>query len=137
MSVFVDTSAFVALYYRHDAHAKSAKRVIEHLQQHNTPLVTSNYIIAESLTVISQRAGKKQAVSFGEYMVNDDFLTLRIGKSTEQRAFILFSELAQKDVSFVDCTSFILCKDLGITQVFSFDQHFAKQGFKLLKPKKG
>jgi len=37
------------------------------------------------------------------------------------------------NVSFIDCTSFALMRERGITTAFSFDEHFTRQGFVLLQ----
>jgi predicted nucleic acid-binding protein len=37
-----------------------------------------------------------------------------------------------RDLSLVDCVSFEIMRDLGIATTFSFDDHFAQQGFRRL-----
>lgn len=131
--VFVDASAFVALNNETDAHAHVASRIAATLQEQQADLVTSNFVIAESLTIISQRTKRSQAVAFG-LEVEDVATVIRINLAQEKAAFKRFTEIRQKDVSFIDCTCFVLCEELGIDEVFTFDKDFAKQGFKLLKP---
>ncbi len=36
---------------------------------------------------------------------------------------------ARRQLSLVDCASFDAMRRLGITTVFTFDKHFAEQGF--------
>ncbi len=40
----------------------------------------------------------------------------------------------RRDVSLVDWTSFELMRRLGIRKAFTFDHHFAEQGFEVLPP---
>jgi predicted nucleic acid-binding protein len=40
--------------------------------------------------------------------------------------------MADKDWGFVDCTSIVLAKFLGIKDVFSTDHHFEQAGFTIL-----
>ena len=39
---------------------------------------------------------------------------------------------ARKNLSFVDCSTFAAMRRLGIDTVFTFDKHFAEQGFDVL-----
>jgi predicted nucleic acid-binding protein len=34
-----------------------------------------------------------------------------------------------KDFSFTDCISFVVMWEMGIKEVFAFDQHFSQMGF--------
>ncbi len=134
-AVFVDASALVALYYRADSHTKKADSISAQLAKQDTPLITTNHVVAEALTIVSQRAGKKHAVVLGNDVWHGGIMSVvHLDKATELGAFDLFATMRQKNVSFVDCSCFVLCEQLGIKQVFGFDKHFAKQGFKLLKP---
>lgn len=135
MSIFVDSSAWVALYHRDDSHAALAEKISKNLVRQHASLVTTNYIVAETLTVVSQRSGKQRAQEFGHFVFNGTIPIVRIDDILDRQAFKLFSSLPDKNVSFVDCTSFVLCQELGIKNIFGFDKHFAQQGFTLLKPK--
>ena len=134
MLIFVDSSAFTGLYNPDDVHADYALAISEQLKQGNHKLTTSSYIGSESLTGISQRAGKRRAVAFGEYIFGGSIPVVHIDKSLEQKSYKKFLTVTNKNISFVDCSCFVICDDLGITNVFTFDKHFAKQGFTLLKP---
>lgn len=133
MRVFADTSAFVPLYHEKDPHAQAALAVSQQMVERGDDVFTSNYVIAETLTVLSQRAGKAAALSFGQEVRNGDLVVIRVTEDVEGHAFERF-RTTQKDVSFVDCTSFVICENLGIRDVFAFDRHFTRYGFKLLEP---
>ncbi len=132
MTVFVDSSAFVALRYVDDPHYKTAKQIVSKLRLQDTQLVTSNFIIAESITVISQKASHQDAIEFYE----QDLAAVEIvsiSEELEDKAFEIFKKLTSKNVSFVDCISFALMREQKIKTTFTFDEHFRQQGFKVLK----
>ncbi len=40
--------------------------------------------------------------------------------------------MTDKEWGFVDCTSILVAKDMGIKDVFSADHHFEQAGFNIL-----
>ena len=66
MTIFIDSSAFVALRHVNDPHHKTAKQIIEVLHDSSAPITTTNFIIAEAVTVISQKASHQDAIEFYE-----------------------------------------------------------------------
>ncbi len=48
------------------------------------------------------------------------------------RSFELFRQMTDKEWGFVDCTSILVAKDMGIKDVFSADHHFEQAGFNIL-----
>src|SRR5688572_22837895 len=128
MDVFVDASAFVALNNITDSHAEESVRILEKLQKKSAHLITTNFVIAEALTVISLRAGRVNAIDFGRTVMKD-IEVIRATEMEEGLAFERFAEIVQKDVSFVDCLSFVVCEQREVKDIFTFDKDFAKQGF--------
>lgn len=51
-----------------------------------------------------------------------------------ERALLLYSDRPDKAWGLVDCASFIVMKDEGITDAFTIDRHFEQAGFTCLLP---
>ena len=51
------------------------------------------------------------------------------------RALILYKKRSDKTWGLVDCVSFIVMQDAGVTEAFTNDEHFTQAGFKCLLPK--
>ncbi len=68
LKIFVDTDVFVALAVENDANHKKAFPLLNLLQEKQAIFFTSNYVFAESITVISQRESHAAAVTFIENM---------------------------------------------------------------------
>jgi len=47
------------------------------------------------------------------------------------KAWEMFKKYEDKDLSFRDCTSFILMNNLKLRKAFSFDEHFKQMGFEI------
>ena len=48
------------------------------------------------------------------------------------KAFALYKKYDDKEWSLVDCISFIVMRERGITQVLTFDRHFKQAGFTVI-----
>lgn len=57
MNTFVDTSAFVAYFNRDDQHHVIAARVMQALAQEESLLVTTNYTMLETTSLLQRRLG--------------------------------------------------------------------------------
>ena len=131
--VFVDTSAWYALADTSDAHHEAATQYINTL---TTPLVTSTYILDETMTLLRIHLGHGVACRFGEKLRQEQIaLLLRITEPDEQRAWDIFVRYDDKVFSFTDCTSFALMERLHIETAFAFDEDFRQYGrFVVLPP---
>jgi len=135
IKIFVDTSAFVALYDKKDQYHHKATAYFESLDPNSIQLHTSNYVVDETITRIRIQDGHKSAVEFGKhFFISKIFHKHYVGQDAEKEAFTLFGKYSDKDLSFTDCTSFALMKRLGIKKAFSFDDDFANVGFEVANP---
>ena len=124
--IFVDTSAWYAIIDKNDRdHALAATKI----QVLDRPLVTSNYIFDEILTLLKAKLGFAVAVNFGQKLWNQEISALvRITEDDEERAWRIFRQYDDKGFSFTDCTSFALMERLDINTVFAFDDDFIQYG---------
>jgi len=124
--IFVDTSAWYAIIDKNDRdHALAATKI----QVLDRPLVTSNYIFDEILTLLKAKLGFTVAVPFGQKLWNQEISALvRITEDDEERAWRIFRQYDDKGFSFTDGTSFALMERLDINTVFAFDDHFIQYG---------
>ena len=132
MKLFVDTSAWLALNDKNDQHHKAALTKSDTIKRQKIELITSDYIIDETLTIIRYRVSHKAAVVFGDSLIGSNIVTiLNIREEERFKAWTLFKRYGDKDFSFTDCTSFVLMKKLRIEKAFAFDDHFVQTGFEL------
>lgn len=131
--VFVDTSWWKALLDDQDDFHQKSKIQIEAFRREKVMLVTTNYIVDETATLLRVKCGLDHALRYKQLLVDlEDVLNLaRIFISDERKAWDWFEKDWSK-LSYTDCTSFAVMKRLGLMQVASFDQHFVRAGFTLL-----
>src|SRR5215471_21551488 len=129
-AVFVDTGAWVALRYGRDQHHGRARTLLRRLRTEGMGLVTTEWILAEAVTLLKARGAVDHAVALG------DALQLgRLGHVVEstpdrrRRAWDLFVRYRDRRVSWVDCASFAVMEEFGLGRFFGFDEDFVHAGF--------
>jgi uncharacterized protein len=128
MNCFVDTSAFLAVLGKDDAHHTRARTVWGDLLEERTPLVTSSYVLAETLAILQHRMGLDAVRLFH----NDIYPILTIewvGGVLHEKGLGGVLAAHRRDLSLVDCVSFEVMRQRGIRQAFAFDKHFEEQAF--------
>lgn len=124
--IFVDTGAWFALAVRNDPDHAAA---MAWLERNREPLVTTDYILAETATLIRIRdktiRGHRLAVRIATSILRGESATLeKVREEDLRRALEIFRTYRDHLFSFVDCTSFVVMERLGITYAFAFDRHF-------------
>jgi len=131
--LFIDTGAFLARYLAKDQYHNLATAYWEELKTGNEGLVTSNFVLDETATLLGRRAGHGFASNRLKAVYASNVLQiLRPDCDDELRAIDWFAKFSDQDISFTDCISFALMKRERIHHVFSFDRHFDTAGFKRL-----
>ncbi len=72
--IFVDTAAFLTIENLRDTHHEEALSYQRSCLRKGKPLVTSDYVLDETYTIIRIRAGHTIAVQFGEALRAQKFL---------------------------------------------------------------
>ncbi len=130
-SIFMDTSAFVALADRKDRNHTAAKRTLQALAKDRTPLITSTYVADEVITLARMRLGHAPAVRAGEALLRSRWCRLLdVDTGTRESAWNIFVRYDDHLFSFTDCTSFALMRALEVDEAFTFDRaDFSAAGF--------
>ena len=128
--VFVDASAWIALYNHDDQFHAAAKPAWRAFANQSVRLLTSDYILDESYTLVRRRANLKAAVALHDLLVRSKVVrVLEVDASLRADAWALFVKYEDKLLSYTDCTSFALMQKYRLYEVFAFDADFARLGF--------
>ena len=135
--VFVDTSAWWALFDSGDGCHARASEAFGGLVKGSAQLVTTDYVIDEVATGLLARAGHAAAVRAGRGIRESKLVSLVfVGPQLFDEAWRIFERHDRMRWSLTDCTSMAVMKSQKIVEAFSFDDDFRKMGFELL-PAKG
>jgi uncharacterized protein len=130
--MFVDTGAWFAAFVPGDSDHQAARRW---LSQNRQPLVTTDYILDELLTLLKCRGEFCRAEQAGQSILDGLVAQLEwVTPADVHAAWIVFRRFRDKGWSFTDCTSRVVMERLGINTAFSFDEHFREFGNVTLVP---
>lgn len=124
--IFVDTGAWYASVVPSDPDHLAAS---VWLRSNTAPLLTTDYIIDETLTLLRVRGQKNKALELGERFFSSQLSEIYL--LTEEdlyQAWDVFRRFEDKEWSFTDCTSKVVIGKLGIADAFAFDHHFQQFG---------
>jgi predicted nucleic acid-binding protein len=131
-SLFVDSSAWIALRSRRDQHHADADRLFRNAVARRVPLLTTSLVIAETHRLTLFRAGVQPARRFLELVDASHSVTIHFPTTAEHTAARRWLErLGSRPVTYTDAVSFAVMEAAGCGHVLGFDQDFAAAGFTL------
>lgn len=131
MSVYVDTSAFLAVLNANDRFHTRARHRWEQLIEDGSSLFCNNYVLIETIAVLKNRIGMDAVMAF-QNDVRPVLTVLWIDEDLHLRAVSAVLAAQRRRLSLVDCASFESMRQAGLRQAFAFDAHFEEQGFEVL-----
>jgi hypothetical protein len=124
--IFVDSGAWYASAVPDDPDFAAAQAWF---QTNREPLITTDYVLDELLTLFKSRGEFERALDWGKHLLEERVARLEWVRPTDvHRAWILFSTHDDKQWSFTDCVSCTVIERLGIKTAFAFDEHFRQFG---------
>ena len=123
---FVDTGAWFAWFVPEEPSHSSVADSIETVSE---PLLTTDYCVDETLTLLVARKHPALAIRAGRFFFHENHVTLQFVTAEQvRRAWILFQQRAAAGWSFTDCTSKVVIDDLEIKTAVTLDAHFREFG---------
>jgi predicted nucleic acid-binding protein len=125
---FADTSGFLAMLAAEDRDHDRALSTWVRLVASEEELVTTNYVLVETISLVQARLGMAAVRQF-EADAPPVLRTHWIDAEAHSAAVPALLAANRRQLSLVDCASFDTMRRLGIRRAFTFDAHFAEQGF--------
>ena len=127
MTVFADTSALYSLMDADDQDHTAAGEVWARLVLRGEALITSNYVLVETIALVQNRMGPAAVRDFQDG-ITPLLRVLWIDSDVHAQAVAAVLTAGRRRLSLVDCTSFALMRRQGLDTAFAFDRHFTEQG---------
>ncbi len=128
MSVFVDTSALLAVLNSGDENHARASRSFRALVESDEPLVTTSYVLVETVALLQHRFGLGAVRGFQD-AVAPMLAVVWVDAELHAEGTAALLTANRRELSLVDCVSFACMRQQGLARAFHFDRHFRDQGF--------
>ncbi|MGH2584406.1 MAG: type II toxin-antitoxin system VapC family toxin [Dehalococcoidia bacterium] len=127
---FADTGYWLAWLNREDDLHGRAHRFDTLLPP---SLVTTEAVLFEVGNAMARPPLRARAMAFFERIrANPRIVILPVDSALFRRAVAFYAARPDKDWGLVDCASFVVMQDRGITQALAYDQHFTQAGLRAL-----
>ena len=129
--VFLDTSGLIAVANRKDHCHGRAEAAWKQLLHEHRRLVTTNIVIIELGDGLSRLRERPIAIAIRDMLIRTATI-IHMTSSVEDAAWALFTDRGDKEWGMTDCVSMVVMQQHGITDVFTFDDHFHQAGFRVV-----
>ena len=118
--IFADSNYFIALFNAHDALHERAKKITREMEQ--IVFYISNFIFLETVTVLSQKCGRKTSREVGEHLLKNPLIKIvHFDEILQKETWRIFQEEPSKNISFADCSTVAVMDTEGISELLTFD----------------
>lgn len=132
---FLDTNGWLALLNSSDALHDYAEAAWVELLQSDYSVVLTEWIVAETGNGLSRTSLRSQFVQSVQLIRSSSRAqVISVSGHLLQRALELYGSRSDKTWGLVDCASFLVMQDEGISEALTNDRHFKQAGFNCLLP---
>lgn len=122
---FVDSSAIVALVDRRDATHEAAVAAYHDLIEQGYKLFTTNFVIAETVGLLSDGAGPDVA---RQWLRDHRLAVYHADEEDERRArALVIGSHSDNGLTYVDAISLVVMERLGVADAFAVDPNFLSE----------
>ncbi len=129
--VFADTSGWISSFISSEPHHVKAASLLTQCQQQNLQIVTTNYVLSELVVLFTRfRVQRSKALTYIRAIRDSTWIeVVHIDEKLDDQAWKLLEARLDKTWSLVDCASFVVMEDRGLTDALTTDRHFEQAGF--------
>ncbi len=127
-AVFVDAGPFVGSMNNNDQWHAPAIEGFRRLAREHRPLISTNLVISEAYALLLHRLGAMPAQTWLGSLGSIRVVYQEPRHMSSVREVLM--SRADQEYSLADAFSFVVMREQGITTAFTFDQHFALEGFR-------
>jgi uncharacterized protein len=133
---FADTAGWAAWADARETFHSAARAAFDEVWQGGGRLITTSYILAELTALFTRlRLPKPRQIQFVSDIRSDPSIEIvQVDAALEIAAWTLWAARPDKNWTIVDCVSFVVMGQRGLTEAITSDRHFEQAGFvRLLK----
>jgi predicted nucleic acid-binding protein len=131
--VFLDASYALALSASTDQFHERAPELAAELEAAGARLVTTRAVLLEIGNALARQRYRAAAVKLLQALEADSTVeVLPLSEELYGRAFQLYYSRPDKEWGLIDCASFVVMSERGMTKALTADEHFQQCGFRTL-----
>ncbi len=136
--VFLDTNGWLALLNASDSLHSVASLTWTAIVARGSRLVVTDWIIAETGNGLARSRERGRFVSAVHLLRSSPRVEIvDVAPPLWERSLDLYARRSDKTWGLIDCASFLVMEDQGISRAFTNDRHFEQAGFTNLLPGPG
>ena len=127
---FVDTSFVVALVNKADQYHSQALNLAARFDKRE--LVTTDAVLLEIGNALARNFKAASVQIIDHFLNSDEIQIVHLNAELFQRAFNLYRSHSDKAWGLIDCISFIVMRELKLTESLTADKHVEQAGYTVL-----
>jgi len=127
---FIDTSFSIALVSEKDE--DHARAVELSLLFEGSPMLTTDSVLLEIGNSLARNFRQEAVETINNFLLSKEIEIIPLNQNLFNRAFALYQTHKDKTWGLVDCVSFVVMRETGITDALTNDKHFQQAGFNAL-----
>ena len=130
---FLDTAFAIAASVPTDAFHEKAVQLAAKIKSDRLRLITTRGVLLEIGNALSKPRHRMDAAALLQALEDDkDVEIVPFTEELYARAFYLYRTRPDTEWGLVDCLSFVVMQERGITDALTTDEHFKQAGFRVL-----
>ena len=131
--LFLDASLAIALSIESDERHLRAMELSQQVEKAERSIVTTAAVLLEIGNILaSERYRSGAAIIVRETLEDPDIVVVDVDNELFARGLEHFEQHSDKTWGLVDCISFVVMRERGITEALTADRHFVQAGFRAL-----
>jgi predicted nucleic acid-binding protein len=128
--LFVDSAYVIALINERDRYHVQAKRLARLYR--DRALIISEGVLLEIGNALAGRFRLKAAQVIEQMLGSSQVEVVYTSPRLLTLAIALYKQMDDKQWGLVDCISFVITRERGVTEALTSDHHFVQAGFRVL-----
>jgi predicted nucleic acid-binding protein len=129
--IFLDSAFAIALSVETDSFHEKAVQISDDLD--GLILVTTRAILLEIGNALSKRSFRKaSAALLASIEMDENVVIIPLSEELYEKGLNLFVKRLDKEWGLIDCISFVVMQERGMTKALTTDTHFQQAGFQAL-----
>ncbi|BBO36531.1 type II toxin-antitoxin system VapC family toxin [Lacipirellula parvula] len=126
--IFLDSVGLVALWLQADQWHQAARGVFGQMLVSRRRVVTTSLVLCECGNAVARKPARQDVIRLRSDLLANKGLIIPTQDDWD-KGWQQYDQGRPGDPGIVDCISFAIMRRLGLTEVFTNDQHFAAAGF--------